>query len=152
MFGRSAFQGNHFVEQPIELAELGLAELLLHPGVVRFDGVREALDELQSLRRRLDCRATLVVGIALAADQAVALHAREHAGEAGPEDEGFARDTAGFHRAVLAEHAQHAPLLVRQAMAAQAGPRVRHHGLARLQQQAGQVAVLERGGGHGAAN
>jgi hypothetical protein len=29
---------------------------------------------------------------------------------------------------------------------------VRHHGLARLQQQAGQIAVRERGGGHGEAN
>jgi hypothetical protein len=29
---------------------------------------------------------------------------------------------------------------------------VRHHGLARLQQKARQVAVRERGGGHGGVN
>ena len=56
---------------------------------------------------------------------------------------------ARLQRAMLAQHAQHAPLLVRQAVAAQAGPRVGHDGFARLQQQARQVAVLE--GGHGAA-
>ena len=83
-------------------------------------------------------------GIAAARDEPVALHAREHAGEAGPEDEGLARHAAGFDRAVLAEHPQHAPLLVGQRMLAQAGPRVRHDGFARLQQQARQVAVDER--------
>ena len=75
----------------------------------------------------------------------VALHAREHAGQAGAEDEGLARDAAGFDHAVLAEHAQHAPLLVAQAMFAQAGPRVGHDGFARLQQQTREVAVGEGG-------
>ena len=40
----------------------------------------------------------------------------------------------------------------RQAVAAQARPRVRHDGLARLQQQARQVAMLESGGSHGLGN
>jgi hypothetical protein len=59
-----------------------------------------------------------------AGDEVVALHAREHAGEAGPEDEGLARHPAGVDRAVLAQHAQHAPLLVGQRVLAQAGPGV----------------------------
>ena len=151
MFGGRAFQRDDFVEQAIQLRELGRAELLLHPRVVRLDGVRQLLDELESLGRRFDDGAALVFGITRAANEPVAFHAREHAREAGPEDEGLTRDAAGFHRAVLAQHAQHAPLLVGQAVAAQARARVRHDGLARLQQQAGQVAVLERGGSHGRA-
>eukprot|EP01136_Pigoraptor_vietnamica_P026292 Opistho-1_new@81183 len=47
---------------------------------------------------------------------------------------------------MFTEHAQHAPLLVRQTVLAQAGPGVQHHGLARFEQQARQVAVDEGGG------
>ena len=86
------------------------------------------------------------------ASLAVALHAREHTTEAGPEQKGLARDAPGLDAAglarVFAQHAQHAPLLVAQAVLAQAGAGVLHHGLARLQQQARQVAVGEGGTGH----
>ena len=146
------FERDHCVEEAIELAELGLAQFALHPRVVRFDGVRQLLDELAPLGGGFDDGAALVLRVALAAHEPVTLHAREHARQARPQDEGLARDAAGFHRAVFAQHAQNAPLLVRQAVTAQAGPRVRHHGLARLQQQARQIAVREGGGGHGEAN
>jgi mevalonate kinase len=54
---------------------------------------------------------------------------------------------------VLAQHTQHPPLLVRQAVLAQARAGVLHHGLARLQQQARQVAVGKgRGGGLGGSS
>ena len=152
MFRGCAFQRNDLVQQLVQLRELGLAELPLHPRVMRFDGVRQLFDQLQSFRGGLDDGAALVGRVALAAHEPVALHACQHAGEAGAEDVGLAPDAAGFHRAVLAEHTQHAPLLVRQAVAAQAGARVRHDGLARLQQQSRQVAVLERGGSHGAGH
>ena len=79
---------------------------------------------LRPLRRGLDHGAALVCRVALARDQAVALHARQHAGQAGAEDEGLARDAAGLDRAVFAQHPQHPPLLVGQRMLAQAGPRV----------------------------
>ncbi|MCY1384912.1 hypothetical protein D9M69_732210 [compost metagenome] len=48
---------------------------------------------------------------------------------------------------MFTQHAQHAPLLVGQAVLAQAGPGVLHHGLARFEQQAWQVAVDKRGFG-----
>ena len=151
MLGRFAFERNDFVQQPVQLRQFRGAEPLFHPGVMRFHRARQPLDQLRALGRRLDDGAALVVRVARAAHQAVTLHAREHAGQARAEDEGFARDAARLHRAVLAQHAQHAPLLVREAVAAQAGPGVRHDGLARLQQEAREVAVLE-GGSHGAAN
>ena len=94
--------------------------------------------------------AACVLRAARAADQPVALHAREHAGEARAKQQRLARHTAGFHTrrvaGVFSQHAQHAPLLVRQAVLAQAGPGVQHHRLARFKQEAGQVAVDERGG------
>ena len=151
MFGRGPFQCNDFVQQPVELCQLHRAELLFHPRVVGLHGARQPLDEFHPACRRFDHRAALVLRVARAPDQPVAFHARQNTGQARPEDERFARDAARLHRAVLAQHAQHAPLLVRQAVAAQAGPRVRHDGFARLQQQAREVAVLESGG-HGAAN
>jgi hypothetical protein len=55
------------------------------------------------------------------------------------------RHAAGVDRAVLAQHAQHAPLLVGQRVLAQAGPGVGHHGFACLQQKARQVAMSECG-------
>ena len=119
---------------------------------MRFDGMREFFDELAPPGRGFNDSASLILWVALAAHEAVALHARKHARKARPEDERFARDTACLHGAVFAQHAQHAPLLVRQAVAAQAGARVRHDGLARLQQEARQIAMRESGGGHGEAN
>jgi len=143
MFGRGAFERNHFVEQRVYLRKLRLAELLLHPRVVRFDGARQLVDELQSFGGGFHHRAALVGRVALAAHEPVALHARQHAREAGAEDVRLAPDAARLDHAVFPQHAQHAPLLVRQAVAAQARARVRHDGLARLQKQARQVAVLE---------
>ena len=151
MFRGRAFQRNDFVEQFVQLRQFCRAELLLHPRIVHLHGARKLVHQLRALRRRFDDGTALVLRVALAADQAVALHAREHTGEARAEDERLARDAAGFHRALLAQHAQHTPLLVRQAVAAQAGPRVRHHRLARLQQQARKVAMLETCG-HGAGD
>ena len=147
MFGRGAFERNHFVEKPVELRELLLAQLAFHPRVVRFNGARKPFDELRALGGGRHDGAALVFRIALAADEPIAFHPCQHAREARAEDERFARDASCFYRAVFAEHTQHAPLLVRQAVAAQAGARVRHHGFARLQQQAREVAVAE--GGHG---
>jgi len=152
MFRGCAFQRNDFVQQLVELRQFCRAELLLHPGVVRLDGLRKPPDQLHAPGRRLHDGAALVFGVAFAAHEAVALHAGEHAGEAGAEDEGLASDAARLHGAVLAQYAQHAPLLVRQAVAAQARPGVGHDGLARLQEEARQVAVLERGSSHDAAN
>jgi hypothetical protein len=48
---------------------------------------------------------------------------------------------------MLAQHAQHAPLLVRQPMLAQARTGVGHDGFTRLQQQARQIAVGKGGWG-----
>ena len=59
---------------------------------------------------------------------------------------------SGFHPGavvgVFAQHPQHPPLLVRQAVRAQAGAGVAHDRFACLQEQARQVAVDERGVGH----
>jgi hypothetical protein len=50
---------------------------------------------------------------------------------------------------MLSQNAQHTPLLVRQAMLAQARSRVGHDGLACFEQQAGQVSMDKSGGcGH----
>ena len=49
-----------------------------------------------------------VLRAALALNQPVALHAREHAGEAGAEQQGFARNAAGFHPGwIIGMFAQH---------------------------------------------
>jgi hypothetical protein len=58
------------------------------------------------------------------------------------------RHTPGFDATglvcMLAQHTQHTPLLVRQAMLAQAGAGVEHHRLTGFEQKSGQVAVGKR--------
>ena len=85
----------------------------------------------------LDNRAALVRRVFLAGDQTIALHAGQHACQARAQQEGFFGDTAGLQRLAAAQHAQHPPLLVRQAMRAQKRPRVSHDGFPCLQKQTG---------------
>jgi transposase len=97
----------------------------------------------------LDHGTALIDWVAATGDQTIPLHAVQHARQAGPKDEGFARHSTRFHRAVFTEHSQYAPLLVAQCMFAKGRSRVRHHRFSRLQQQAWQVAVLKRRGSIG---
>jgi hypothetical protein len=107
---------------------------------VRLDRLRQGLHFAQTQRCGAHHGATGVLRAARAFNQAIALHAREHAGQAGSEQIGFAGDAASFCACqvmgMLTQHPQHTPLLVRQAMLAQAWTRVSHDGFACLQQQA----------------
>ena len=105
--------------------------------------MREFAHRLFAQRGGFHHRAALVGSIAPAPDQAVALHAVQYPGETGAQNEGLPRHPPGLNHAMFAQHAQHPPLLVAQAVFAQAWPGVRHHRLTCLQQQARQVTVDE---------
>ena len=94
--------------------------------------------------------AALVLGHALALHQAHLLHARQHARGAGAEQLAALADLPRLQRRFVEQRAQHAPLLLGQAMLVEDGAEVRHHAFARAQQQQRQVATA-RGVGHGGA-
>jgi hypothetical protein len=141
-------QFNQIVQQRIKLREFFCTDGLFQPVVVRFNRVRQPLHQLQALGRGLDHRAALVLWVTLACNQAVAFHACQHASQAGAKDARLTRNPPSLHAAMLAQHPQHPPLRIRQAVDAQARAVMRHHGFTGLQQQAGKVAVGE-GLGHG---
>ncbi|CAJ7931254.1 NAD-dependent epimerase/dehydratase family protein [Burkholderia pseudomallei] len=137
---------DQFVERRVHLAERIRAEALLDEPILLVDARADLRDELATLRRQADDQPALVLLRARAANQAVALHSLQHAREARAQDAAALRDLPGFElmRRFAVQHANDPPLLLRQRKFLQDRPEPAHQRFAGLEQQHGQIAVIER--------
>lgn len=126
------------VEQFQQLRELFLAEPLLDALVVLLHVAAHGDEALLALFRQVHVDPPLVLGRLPAPDDAVALQARQHAGHARAQDAGLVGQLVALHLALLAQDADHPPLLLGETVLVEGGAEETHRGFASLQQGQGQ--------------